>query len=323
MRNMRIRRLAFALGLGLGAAAVASCASSGAGEGLSDTDGSADDGGSEASVPDDATSGQCDANLMTDWTHCGSCTNVCATGQVCNSGVCQQPCAVPLSNCPNQTQCFDLTSDINNCGTCGTSCVPPQGGTVQCSQSSCVYTCPADAGVTACAASNGAPAGCFDLTSSTQHCGSCGTQCTSTQSCNSGVCCAQNSKLCGSTCIDVSKDPNNCGDCGKVCPSTGVCTGGKCLGYTVSSPTGVFVDACSLVSPTTVLPSSGGWNMSDAISLPFPFTFYGAAQTQVFAGDEGTVGFGMPMGYVDYPDCNNGNPFTTYAALVPYGDRNP
>ena len=303
--------------------ALASCASSGTGE----TSGNGDDGGMQAPTEagaNDSPSGTCDANFMSDPMHCGQCTTACSNGQVCNGGTCQTACGAPLFNCPNETQCIDLTSDKQNCGACGTSCIDPQGATAQCVQSQCVYTCTADAGVTSCSGDTGGPAGCYDLTSSSQHCGMCSTQCTAMQTCVDGVCCAQNDQLCGGACTDVTKDPNNCGSCNASCPSTGQCISGKCLGYTVASPTGTFVDACKQTSPTslTSVLTGGDWAMSGVLTLPFPFTFYGAPQTQAWVGNEGTVGFGPPMGYIEYPDCNDPNPFTTYAALVPYGDDN-
>jgi len=61
---------------------------------------------------------------------CGSCTNVCAKGASCVSGVCQ--CPAPQAACGGT--CLDVTKDPNNCGTCGTKCT----GTQQCLYGGCL-----------------------------------------------------------------------------------------------------------------------------------------------------------------------------------------
>jgi hypothetical protein len=281
--------------------------------------------------------GGCDANTATDWTNCGSCGHTCDVGQICNASQCQANCVSPQALCPGQPGCFDLTSDLHNCGTCGTQCIPPAGGvaaTTACTASQCVFSCPADAGVAEgggpivrCDVDSGGSAGCFDLTQQSDHCGSCGKQCPSGQICSQSSCCPQGNLYCGTGCIDVSKDPSNCGGCGASCPAPAQCSAGKCTGYTTSTPAGTFLDACALPGKATVLVNQGGgWSNNGALlSLPFTFTFYGTAQTQFWLQNQGAMGLGPPMTGIftpdNFPDCKGGgDPTTGYPAIVAFGD---
>lgn len=51
--------------------------------------------------------------------HCGDCTTMCTSMQVCAAGTCTSTCA-PLTDCG--TFCADLTNDPDHCGTCTNSC---------------------------------------------------------------------------------------------------------------------------------------------------------------------------------------------------------
>jgi hypothetical protein len=224
-----------------------------------------------------------------------------------------------------------LTSDLQNCGVCGEQCLPPAGGSVvgtpACVNSVCTFTCPTDAGVpegggpiVQCGGDSGT-AGCFDLTSSSEHCGSCGTVCGTGQVCTESNCCATGDSFCGGACINVQTDPKNCGACDAGCAAQ--CQGGKCIGYTQSNPTAAFVDACAATGSQTVLVNQQDWAMSAAITLPFAFTFFGTSETEVFAGTAGTMGFGAPsLFYSQQPDCSAPSPFTNYASVVAFGDSN-
>jgi len=327
-----------------GATAVASfiaCATGGTGAQSSGDDASTESGGHADSSSSSSGSGSssgggstCDANTMTDWTNCGSCGHMCPTGDICSASQCQAPCVAPKTACPTQAGCFDLTSDDQNCGTCGTQCLPPAGGTVvgtaTCVQSQCLFTCPADAGVAdgggpivQCGADSGV-AGCFDLTSSSDHCGSCGTPCTGGMTCTQSQCCAPGDSYCSGTCINVQTDPNNCGACDAGCPAPATCAAGVCTGYTTTTPTVAFIDACAQTGKTTVLTNQGVWSHTNLIGLPFPFTFYGVAETQFWLQNEGTIGFGAPGSFPPpdgYPDCTaGGDPSTAYPAAVVFGD---
>jgi len=72
---------------------------------------------------------------------------------------------------------------------------------------------------------------CVDLTTSTSHCGSCGTACEAGEVCSAGFCgvgCPAGQMDCGGACVDTNADPTHCGACGNACPSDQVCSAGAC-----------------------------------------------------------------------------------------------
>ncbi len=69
--------------------------------------------------PEGCTGGIC-VNTQSDNSHCGSCTTVCASGQVCVSGSCAAPCATGETRCGGA--CVNTQSSDTNCGACGTVC---------------------------------------------------------------------------------------------------------------------------------------------------------------------------------------------------------
>ena len=83
-------------------------------------------------------------------------------------------CADSLSLCNGA--CVDLSSDGNNCGSCGNACSAEQ----VCSGGVCSAECGAN--LTPCGQS------CVDLNTSILNCGGCGVACQSGQSCQGGVC---------------------------------------------------------------------------------------------------------------------------------------
>jgi hypothetical protein len=59
----------------------------------------------------------------TDNNNCGTCGQVCPTGEQCVQGACgcgEQTCAVGAVCCDNR--CVNLQTDPNNCGSCGQAC---------------------------------------------------------------------------------------------------------------------------------------------------------------------------------------------------------
>lgn len=73
---------------------------------------------------------------------------------------------------------------------------------------------------------------CWDLSSSTQHCGACGNPCNpyENKTCVEGACaCTQGSTLCGQACVSTLYDKTNCGACGNTCASDQVCSNGVCV----------------------------------------------------------------------------------------------
>jgi plastocyanin len=136
----------------------------------------------------------CETNLSNNTSHCGSCTNVCPTGNTCSNGLCfNGGCISPNTAC-NGT-CYNLNTDPNHCGSCTNVCA---------------------AGLSCC---NGA---CTNTSSDPNHCGSCTSACIGGASCCSGAC------------ANLNTDPNHCGTCATVCPANQTCSGGLCIGMTCS-----------------------------------------------------------------------------------------
>jgi hypothetical protein len=198
--------------------------------------------------------------------------------------------------------------------------------------SQCVFTCPTgvvDGGgpIVQCGADSGVP-GCFDLTQSSDHCGSCGTSCEGGNTCNESQCCPPGNRSCGGTCINVQTDPNNCGGCDAGCPSPAQCSAGTCTGYTKSNPTTAFIDACTLTGHVATMTNAQFWTFTDLMPLPFSFTFYGTAVTQYWLQSQGTMGLGPPMTGIitpdGYPACGTagqGDPSLHYPAILAFGEE--
>ena len=135
-----------------------------------------------------------------------------------------QKCEVGETQCKGS--CFDLQTDLLNCGACGNVC----GVTELCVAGACVANCPAatcgDLGMTDCSGV------CSYLQSDEQNCGSCGNACSSGQLCLSAVCttsCPSGMTECSGMCVDLTSDDENCGSCGNRCTLTGrVCVLGAC-----------------------------------------------------------------------------------------------
>jgi len=210
------------------------------------------DGGIDATV--DGMTSCPQFNLQTDPQHCGTCTTVCPSGEVCTQGACKATCDPPTVKCSGEAGiCADITSDPNNCGACFNSCSstipdagpdtgtgnpdsgvpPPDGGfdagtgwsfpAGDCDASKCSLVC---GGASALCSDNL----CWDLQNAHDHCGSCTTPCQAdVQWCTHGNCCSTGQEYCGSACTSVLTDVNNCGSCGNVCPTSApVCINGGC-----------------------------------------------------------------------------------------------
>lgn len=200
-------------------------------------------------------------NLSIDPQYCGQCTTSCAAGELCEQGMCSNPCGAGQGSCNGE--CVSLMSDPRYCGRCDVACADGQfctagscasqcdydicttfSGTVcadltsnalhcgecgracesqfACAGGTCSLVC--DAPLTAC---NNAE--CVDLQSNDAHCGMCNTVCPMGSTCQTGSCqCAEPYLLCGLACVDVSSDAEHCGGCDTPCQAGYVCNGGSC-----------------------------------------------------------------------------------------------
>ena len=149
------------LGFGGGTLACVSC--------LFDT--SACAGGCPAGLT--SCSGSC-RDLAVDESNCGTCGNVCATGQICISGSCGTSCPPGLFNCAGV--CRNVTTDSDNCGGCATVCASGY----RCASAFCQLSC--QAGLTSCSGT------CRDLLNDCKNCGSCGNMCPPALDCVAGTC---------------------------------------------------------------------------------------------------------------------------------------
>jgi hypothetical protein len=99
----------------------------------------------------------------------------------------------------------------------------------------------------------------------------------------------------GGACAALMSDRNNCGACGNACPTGQVCSAGACrvgayAGYTESTSTTAFVDACTLPGHTTALPSTDDGTAT--ATIPWTVIFYSAMTSTVWFSSNGLVGFG-------------------------------
>lgn len=200
---------------------------------------------------DPATSAWYAIEFATDPRHCGFCRNDCVTSRVgnrCVDGSCAcadgEPCEGGLTaaccvGVEDDRVCVDLTSDVENCGSCGRRCSPgeeclPTGtdGRGQCVCNALGSACPTDECIQCCP-----DEGCVDVCNDLLNCGDCDVDCSEGNRgdrCVGGECfCSGAGVACtGSTwcteitedtgescgCADLVNDPNNCQGCGNVCP---------------------------------------------------------------------------------------------------------
>lgn len=198
-----------------------------------------------------------------------ACSHKCADNQTCSHGTCttcpgnqvrssngntcgclsgQTLIGTQCVSCPSAqpaicgTQCVDLTSDKNNCGSCGHVC---PNDAVSCINGTCV--CPSGMGY--CGGT------CVSLNTDS-NCGTCGNVCPGdsfghAKMCSSGQCVCP-TWVAGGTwdpahngCYDYAHDSSNCGSFGHVCPGTSIC--GAC-DNTASQCSGVCTPWCSNIN---------------------------------------------------------------------------
>ncbi len=204
----------------------------------------------------------CEVNILTTAGNCGRCGNACSTANgtsACSAGVCGiGACNVGFANCDGlvATGCeVDLRSNSSNCGSCTTVCAAPVGGSVACTASACVRTCPTGqtncggtcraTGATCASAGTGgcAQSGTVICSGTTAVCsvgprtsGTCtsptGGVCNSTGTCT----CAAGQTNCSGTCRALATDTANCGACGTLCSAP--------IGGSVTCSASACVQAC-------------------------------------------------------------------------------
>jgi len=165
--------------------------------------------------------------------HCGACNAVCApAAPLCapsgGSFSCTTGCTGEAPTLCG-AQCADLTSSVNNCGSCTNVCPTVANGEEKCVQSACTFEC--RKGFHACGAS------CASDTSPL----TCGSQCTpctappnGQATCAGGACsftCSKGFHKCGTQCVSDS-DPATCGGsctpCAVIGNAIATCDGKKC-----------------------------------------------------------------------------------------------
>lgn len=190
----------------------------------------------------------CEANLLTDVDHCGSCSIQCNSDHAevaCVSGECKiSACDQSFDDCDKSASngCeVDLTSSAAHCGTCDTSCQIAHA-VPKCDSSACaIDTCAAGWGDCNQDLADGCET--YVQGDSTDHCGACDTPClpvgNSTPVCAAGVCgfaCKSGYDDCDQVAsngceTDIFKNLASCGACGNECSAANgqpSCNGGNC-----------------------------------------------------------------------------------------------
>lgn len=185
-------------------------------------------------------SGQCVDITTND--HCGGC-DPCQTNETCQDSTCV--CSGGYHRCAATGMC-EADTESTACGASCVTCGLAMFGTVACVDGGCVVTCTDPLTTMPC--STGANSqDCFDLTASTEHCGSCDQSCEAPQGGNGTATCSGMPPKCGvscvagytpctpdggaASCVYTLNDVYNCGSCGHVCPAdagAGLCVNGVC-----------------------------------------------------------------------------------------------
>lgn len=187
---------------------------------------------------------KCETNLFTDDANCGACGNACPGSNVfgelkmlshCIDGTCQPACPSGIFDCNGLVDdgCESIVStDPDNCGTCGNVCPELVNGIRACVGGKCNDECLSPK--TWCSPS------CVDILTDNSNCGACGNQCPyveapwgMTSTCANGQCgtlkCLALYDDCNHDLSDgcetsLSSDTQNCGACGNTCAPGQICT---------------------------------------------------------------------------------------------------
>ena len=204
------------------------------------------------SIPADG----CETNVQTDPLHCSDCGKPCTVPPhataTCVGGTCGFSCVDSWFDCDGDATngCeFDLASDPNHCGACGTVC-SVANGTAGCSSGLCVIGA-CNLGFLDCDGQVGT--GCeIDGLTNDANCGQCNHACLlehAASDCVAGTClfvCAHPWEDCSgvvdSCSVDTDTDEQNCGACGTKCNhpnATEICDTGACK---ISGCSGTYAD---------------------------------------------------------------------------------
>jgi len=178
-------------------------------------------------------------NCCTPGPNCCNNDSDCKANMICNAAhSCE--CKTLFGDCDNKYDngCEkDLSSDVNNCGTCGQKCVLPNANQ-KCVSGICeIESC--KPGFRDC--NNNKSDGCeINITNDLLNCGDCNVQClldNADSICSNSECKIKACKPGFADCngkvedgceINVMTDSDNCGDCGKRCPEPKACLNGTC-----------------------------------------------------------------------------------------------
>ncbi len=124
--------------------------------------------------------------------------------------------------------CVDRTTDVDNCGECGSYCPAAQHGRPTCDEGRCGLRC--EDGYVQCGST------CAKLDDDPLHCGGCGVACPTPQNgaatCAAGSCgvtCTSGFTPCGAQCVRLDVDPLSCGACNNSCSVDEQCSGSVCV----------------------------------------------------------------------------------------------
>jgi hypothetical protein len=216
--------------------------------------------------------------------------------------------------------CVDMSSNVANCGACGTACSANNIATVTCTAGVCDGTC--NPGFADCDM-NEQTNGCEVKTqgSDIMNCGGCGTICSAnnvTATCTAGVCdgmctagfadCDMNLQSDGCEVATQGSDPSNCGGCGVVCSGNHV-TAATCSAGACTSPCAAGFADCNGNLQSDGCETSVSSNDSDCGSCgkvcPAQTTCSGASCVGCLAG--GKV---PPSACTSGTDATYGSPWT-------------
>jgi len=232
----------------------------------------------------------CEANLLTDATRCGTCTNRCALANAtssCAMGQCAvATCTTGFGDCDSNAGngCeTDTRTNVTHCGACGTSCPGAPNAVPACTGGMCALTC--TAGFADC--DGNATNGCeVDTRTSATHCGGCGRTCmlaNATAACAGSLCavsaCTTGFGDCDGNAANgcetnTRTSDTHCGACGTVCAAGQRCDAGACTRIVTATGCGLgdggttsgnaFTRFCTLRGGVGLI--SGALGTSNAIS---------------------------------------------------------